>query len=62
MARFNGEPGVTKGLGHDEMLELFQYLIDSGEVYNLTDGTQYHVQAWSDEGDLTDFDASKMKA
>ncbi len=68
LERFTGKPkflggsGTTEGLKEEEMLELFQYLIDTGEVYNMTDGTQYNVQAWAEEGHLTGFDASKMKS
>ena len=61
LRRFQGTPGMTQGLSHNESLELFQYLIDSGEVYNMTDGTQYHVQAWAENGDLARFDESRMK-
>ena len=35
--------------------------IDAATAYELTDGTQYHIQAWADEGHLTGFDATKMK-
>lgn len=60
LARFEAEPGVKKGLNTEEMLELFQYLIDSEEVYKITGGTQYHVQAWAAEGYLSNFDESRM--
>lgn len=61
LRRFQGEYGVTKGLNHDEMIELFQYLVDSGEAYELEEGTQYHIQAWAEAGYLAGVDVSRLK-
>jgi hypothetical protein len=59
--RFNGPPGKAPGLGKSEMMVLFQHLIDSGKVYDMTCMTPYHVQAWSDAGHIKGFDVTKMK-
>lgn len=34
LKRFNGEPGVSGGLTHDETIIMFQALIDNRQIYN----------------------------
>jgi hypothetical protein len=58
LARFNGGPGVTKGLSHEETIALFQSLIDNGQIYNNPDWCAW-AEAYSEPGWVTGYDKTR---
>lgn len=56
--RFNGKPGTTKGLTHEETLAMLQALIDNGQIY-ADEGLCAFADSFSEFGELTGYDKTK---
>lgn len=58
LARFNGKPGTTEGLSHEETLAMLQAMIDNGRIY-ADAGLCAFADAFAEVGDITGYDKTK---
>lgn len=54
LERFNGKPGVSGGLSHDETIAMFQALIDNKQIYNDPELCEW-ASVYSDAGWVTGY-------
>ncbi len=62
LVRWRGGPGITQGLNHEEMIAMFQALIDSGRIYTMDEGMTAAAEAYTEAGWLNGLDLSKVNS